>query len=103
VSTQSGESYVHSLHALVNNGRKRRSTAEMKERRRHIVMLFPAARKTLDGSENLSQQFGRRGAPVSIAKLLQPLNSELIPSVIECIRDSIRAEEHRVPRLQSQG
>jgi hypothetical protein len=75
----------------------------MKQCRGHIVMLLLPTGKTFDGGEGLAQELSGRGLSVGVAKRLQPLDSELIPVVIERIRDSIRAKEHRIPRLQSQG
>ena len=55
----------------------------MKQRRSHIVMLCPPARKTLDGGEDLSQEFGGGGETVGAAKLLQPLDSELLSLAVK--------------------
>jgi len=75
----------------------------MKECRSHIVLLFLPAGKILDSGEDLSQQLGGRGELRGGANLLQPLDSELFFLSIKCIRDAIRAEEHRITCQQSQG
>ncbi len=75
----------------------------MKQCRGHIVLLFLPAAKTFDSGKEPFPQHGGRGDPLGVANRLQPLDSELVFLSGKCIRDPIRAEEHRITCLQSQG
>lgn len=65
-------------------------------------MLLPPAGKILDCGKDAAQQFGGRNGLMPIAKLLQPLDSELLSVAVKGVGDPISAKEHRFARLQSQ-
>src|SRR5271169_767533 len=103
LSTPNGMPFAHSLHALVSTPQESRSTAELKDCRSHVVVLFPAAGELFDRGEDAAQQFPGRDGPMRIAKFLQPLDSKLFTVAVKGVGNSIRAEKHRIAGLQWQG
>src|SRR5260370_9314645 len=101
LSTPNPNPFAYPLPAPFNRGPRPRSSAKMKQRRGHIVMLFPPAGKTFYRGEEPAQQFRGRSEPLGAAEILQPLSSELLSVAVKCVRNPIRAEEHRIARLQS--
>jgi len=75
----------------------------MKECRSHIVLLFPSAGKFSTAVKTRARSSEGEAKLLGVANLLQPFDSELFFLSIKCIRDAIRAEEHRITCQQSQG
>jgi hypothetical protein len=61
-------------------------------------MLFPPAGKIFDRGKDPAQQFGGRNGTMRIAKLMQPLDSELFYVAVEGVRNSTRSRRFNVAR-----
>src|SRR2546427_13146647 len=73
----------------------------MKHCRSHVVVLLLPLREILNRLKDAAEQIGRRIGPRRGAEFLQPLDSELFSAAVKCIRNPIRAEEHRIARTQA--
>jgi hypothetical protein len=96
VSTPNGDAFAHSLHAFVGTFRDIHSTAKLKHCRGHVVMLFPPPGK-ISTAANMrpGNSVGDTGRGASQSSC-SPLDSELFSVVVEGVRNSIRAKEHRL-------
>src|SRR2546422_2208876 len=101
LSTPNKEPLAHSLHVLVGTSADNHSIAKMKHCRSHVVVLLLPLREILNRLKDAAEQFGRRIGPRRGAEFLQPLDSELFSAAVKCIRNPIRAEEHRIARTQA--
>jgi hypothetical protein len=64
----------------------------MKDRGRHIIVLFSALGEVFHGSEYSSQQLPGRNSEALLAKALQPRDPKRLIFGIEGIGDPVRAK-----------